>query len=306
MASPLLLDRDFLRTLEEMTLLCRKDLSGTIGSDHSSRNHGPGLEFADYRRYSFGDDPRFLDWSAYLRLGKLFLKIYQTEEHIPVRVLIDTSRSMDCQPESGEPESGKPAGGPKFRYALRLAATFAYLALLRLDTAVVIPFAESIRKPLVAAGGRERFWPVMEFLNGLGCGGRTDLLASVKQFLRQFTGKGVAVILSDFFDEEGAKRAVEMLRFAGHDFVLLHVHTPDEQRPASYGELILEDAETGERRRVHSSPEAAAAYERAFLEYCGRLERLAARNGGRYGRALTSVPYQDFVLRGLRGGRVVE
>src|SRR5213594_4445948 len=96
MGSTLLLDRDFVQTLEQLTLLCRQHLSGTVGTNHRSRNRGPGLEFADYRRYSFGDDPRFLDWNAYLRLGKLFLKIYQTEEHIPVRVLLDCSRSMDC------------------------------------------------------------------------------------------------------------------------------------------------------------------------------------------------------------------
>jgi len=72
MASPLLLDRDFLKTLEEITLLCREDLAGAIGADHRSRSHGPGMEFADYRRYTSGVDPGFLSSNAYLRLGKLF------------------------------------------------------------------------------------------------------------------------------------------------------------------------------------------------------------------------------------------
>src|SRR5512140_1030105 len=139
MGSRLLLDRDFLRTLQQVSLVCRQNLSGTIGTDHPSSNRGSGQEFADYRRYSFGDDPRFLDWNAYLRLGKLFLKIYQTEEHIPVRVLLDTSRSMD-------PDND----GEKFVYAKRLAATFAYLALLHLDTSVIVPFAEGIGRNLIA------------------------------------------------------------------------------------------------------------------------------------------------------------
>ena len=130
--SPLLLDREFLKTLEQVTLLCRTNLSGAVGPEHRSRTRGPGMEFADYRRYSFGDDPRSLDWSAYLRLGKLFLKIYETEQHIPVRILLDRSESMDFGDE----------GESKFLYAQRLAATFAYLALLHLDTTAVIPFAE--------------------------------------------------------------------------------------------------------------------------------------------------------------------
>src|ERR1700689_928018 len=97
MATPLLLDREFLKTLERVTLLCRTDLSGPVGADHRSRSHGPGLESADYRRYSSGDDPRYLDWNAYLRLGKLFLKIFQTERHVPVRILLDSSESMNCE-----------------------------------------------------------------------------------------------------------------------------------------------------------------------------------------------------------------
>lgn len=296
MASPLLLDRDFLQTLEQLTLLCRQQLSGTIGSNHRSRNRGPGVEFADYRRYSFGDDPRFLDWNAYLRLGKLFLKIYQTEEHIPVRVLLDSSLSMDCD---GAVES-------KFLYGQRLTAAFAYLALLRLDTAAVVPFAEGIQKPLVACGGRERFWPVLQFLSGLRCGGRTNLLAVVKEFLGNFPARGVAIVVSDFFDDGGCELAVEMLRSAGHDFVLVHVHTAEEQRPADFGELDLEDVETSARRTVHCSPPAARAYERAFLEFADALQRLAVRNGGRYARAVTGVPYQDFILGALRQDRVVE
>src|ERR1700693_6625062 len=150
--SPLLLDREFLKTLEQVTLLCRTNLSGAVGPKHGSRTRVPGMEFADSRRYSFGDDPRSLDWSAYLRFGKLFLKIYETEQHIPVRILLDRSESMDCE---GADES-------KFLYAQRLAATFAYLVLLHLDAVTVVPFAERLNKPFVASGGRDRLWPVLK------------------------------------------------------------------------------------------------------------------------------------------------
>jgi hypothetical protein len=96
-----------------------------------------------------------------------------------------------------------------------------------------------------------------------------------------------------------------MLQAAGHDFVLLHVHSAEEQRPSIFGEITLEDAETGGERVVECSPEGAAAYEQAFLAFSDRLQGSAARRGGRYARALTSVPYQDFVLRALRANRLV-
>jgi ABC-type Zn uptake system ZnuABC Zn-binding protein ZnuA len=72
-----------------------------------------------------------------------------------------------------------------------------------------------------------------------------------------------------------------------------------------FGELLLEDAETGEKRTVECSPESATAYERNFSEFCARLQKLVVRNGGRYARAVTNISYEEFVLRGLRRSRVV-
>jgi uncharacterized protein (DUF58 family) len=295
MSAPLLLDREFLKTLEQVTLLCRNNLAGAVGPEHRSRTRGPGMEFADYRRYTFGDDPRSLDWAAYLRLGKLFLKIYETEQHIPVRILLDRSESMDCEQ----------AAESKFLYAQRLAATFAYLALLHLDTAAVVPFADRLNKPLIVSGGRDRLWPVLQFLSEQSCGGGTDLFAAVKAFMGNFTSRGIVIVISDFFDERGSQRAVEMLRSAGHDFVLVQVHSAEEQRPSADGEMILEDVETGAHRTVECSPQSSSVYERRFLEFSARLRRLALRNGGRYARATTSIPYQEFVLRSLRSGQVL-
>ena len=296
MNSPLLLDREFLKTLEQVTLLCRTNLAGSVGTEHRSRTRGPGIEFADYRRYSVGDDPRSLDWSAYLRLGKLFLKIYETDRHIPVRILLDRSASMDCES----------AAESKFIYAQRLAATFAYLALLHLDTAAVIPFGDRLKKPLIVSGGRDRLCPVLEFLGEQSCGGGTNLFGVVKEFVGNFTTRGIVIIISDFFDEQGCERAVEMLCRARHDFVLLQVHSAEEQRPSVGGEVILEDVETGAHRTVECSPQNTERYERRFLEFSTRLRRLALRNGGRYARAVTSIPYQDFVLKSLRSGQVLE
>ncbi|HSC44174.1 MAG TPA: DUF58 domain-containing protein [Candidatus Acidoferrum sp.] len=292
MAKPLSLSPDFLKTLEELTLLSRDDLSGVVGADHRSRTLGPGLEFSDYRRYSSGDDPRSLDWNAYLRLGKLFLKTYRTEERIPIRLLLDCSESMKCEPA-------------KFSYALHLAVAFSYLALLHLDTVAIAPFATRLSKPLVVSGGRDVFWMVAKYLGDVNAGGQTDLYFASKEFLARFPSRGTVLILSDFFDDEATQRSIEILRMRGHDLVLVQVHTPEEQRPSSYGELQLQDAETGQQRTVECSPESAAAYERNFSEFCTRLQRVALRNGGRYARAVTSLPFEEFVLRGLHRSRVV-
>ena len=148
-------------------------------------------------------------------------------------------------------------------------------------------------------------WPVLQFLSEQSCGGGTDLFGSVKEFMGNFTSRGIVIVISDFFDEQGCERAVEMLRSAGHDFVLVQVHSAEEQQPSAVGEMILEDVETGAQRTVECSPQSAALYERRFLEFSARLRRLALRNGGRYARAVTNIAYQDFVLRSLRSGQVL-
>lgn len=285
-----MLDLEFLKTLEQITLLCRDNVEGGVGAGRQSSRRGPGLEFADYRGYRSGEDTRLLDWNAYLRLGKLFLKVYTLEQNINVRILLDRSASMDCHDSDVT----------KFEYGQRLAATFAYLALLRLDRAVVVPFADRISEPLAVSGGRERFWPVVQYLNTLSCAGTTALAHSVTQFLERMPASGLVVIISDFFDEADCARAVDMLHAAGHDIVLLHVHSAEEQQPSVRGEVTLEDVETGETRIVECSAESAAEYERAFLESCERIERVATRRGGRYARAATGVPFQEFVLTALR------
>ena len=135
----------------------------------------------------------------------------------------------------------------------------------------MIPFADRLKKPLVVSGGRDRLWPVLQFLGEQSCGGATDLFASVKEFMSSFPTRGIAILISDFFDEQGCERAVEMLRSAGHDFVLLQVHSAEEQHPTAAGELILEDAETGAQRTVECSPQSTALYERRFQEFSARL-----------------------------------
>ncbi len=171
----------------------------------------------------------------------------------------------------------------------------------------MVPFADRLNKPMVISGGRDRLWPVLQFLGEQSCAGGTDLFEfRSREFVGNFTSRGIVILISDFFDEQGSERAVEMLRSAGHDFVLLQVHSAGEQRPTAAGELILEDVETGSQpHAVECSPQSTDLYERRFLEFSARLRRLALRNGGRYARAVTNIAYQEFVLRSLRSGRVL-
>src|SRR5208282_1301744 len=108
---------------------------------------------------------------AYLRLEKLFLKMFQVEPRIPVRILLDCSNSMTT------------GGVSKFDYARKLAAALCYVGLVRLDSICLQPFSESLPDSFVASGGRHRFQPAVRFLTGLKAGGKTNFLEIARDFV---------------------------------------------------------------------------------------------------------------------------
>src|SRR6516164_4613428 len=115
-----LLDRHFLEKLERLTIHWGKSFPGLVGGHNPSRFAGAGQEFLDHRQFHQGDDLRAVNWRAYLRLEKLFLKMFQVEPRVPVRLLLDISSSMTTGEHS------------KFDYARRLAAALCYVGLVRL------------------------------------------------------------------------------------------------------------------------------------------------------------------------------
>src|ERR1017187_7246104 len=122
-----LLDRQFLERLERLTIHWQRSFAGLVGGHNTSRFAGGGQEFLDHRQFHHGDDLRAVNWRAYLRLEKMFLKMFQLEPRIPVRVLVDISRSMLTGGSS-------PGALSKFDYARKLAAALCYVSLVRLDS----------------------------------------------------------------------------------------------------------------------------------------------------------------------------
>src|SRR5437870_2321695 len=159
-----LIETKLLEKLERLTIQWQKSLPGMVGGHNTSRFAGSGQEFLDHRQFYHGDDLRAVNWRAYLRLEKLFLKMFQLEPRIPVRVLVDVSRSMET------------GALPKFDYARKLAAALCYVGLVRLDSICLQPFANKLFDSFLASGGRHRFQPAVNFLSGITVGGKTDFL----------------------------------------------------------------------------------------------------------------------------------
>jgi uncharacterized protein (DUF58 family) len=288
-----LLDRAALERLERLALRWRQSFRGLLGGNNLSRYAGVGHEFLDHRHFHPGDDLRSVNWRAYLRLERLFLKMFQTEPRAPVRLWVDTSESMACGASAGS------EGEPKFAYACRLAAALCYVGLVRLESMTIQPFSNSLADDFHAQGGRHRFAPASRFLEGLQTGGKSDFLAAVRQFLARKPQAGLLIVLSDFLDDGECARALQYLADHGQELLLVQLAGPLDRHPRWQGEFDLVDAESGEVLRLDLDSESLRQYEAAYEEHCQAIEYVAVRSGGRRLHLTTDIPLAEVLSTAL-------
>jgi uncharacterized protein (DUF58 family) len=285
-AAPLL-DREFLEKLERLTIHWQKSFAGLVGGHNPSRFAGAGQEFLDHRNFHHGDDLRAVNWRAYLRLEKLFLKMFQVEPRVPIRIMVDVSDSMSAH------------GGEKLEYARKLAAVLCYVGLVRHDSIEVHGFSNRLTQRAFSTGGRHRIGRVMEAISLIEAGGRTDYQAMIRQFITSFSQRGLVVVISDFLDDGGCERALQHLVDFGHELLLMQVWADEDRTPPWIGELDLHDAETGEGLKLDFDEAARSRYTEAFDEYAGVIQHIAMRSGGRYAGVATSQSLESVVFGDL-------
>jgi uncharacterized protein (DUF58 family) len=287
MPSAPLLDREFLEKLERLTIHWQKSFAGLVGGHNRSRFPGAGQEFLDHRNFHQGDDLRAVNWRAFLRLEKLFLKMFQVEPRVPVRLLLDTSASMLTH------------GGAKWDYARRLAGALCYVGLVRLDTIELQGFAGRLTQRVFCSGGRHRFSGVMDGIAGLQAGGSTDYLRMVREFIGSYSQRGMVIVISDFLDDQSCDKALQYLTDFGYELMLLQVWADEDRVPPWIGELELRDAETGTAMKLDFDDDARRRYTQSFDEYSSGLQTIALRSGGRYAGIATSQPLESVIFGDL-------
>lgn len=280
-----LVDRLLLEKLERLTLHWHRSFPGLIGGHNSSRFAGAGLEFLDHRNFHSGDDLRAVNWRAYMRLEKLFLKMFQVEPRVPVRVLVDISKSMT----TGEPS--------KFLYARRLAAAMCYVGLVKLDTITLQPFSSKLHDSFICGGGRHRFMPAADFLTALQpAEGPSDFLSCSKAFIGKYVQRGLLIVISDFLDDQDCVKPLQYLADYGHELMLIQTYAQEDRIPPWKGELDLEDAETGQHVELSFDDDALKGYTEAFDSYTETIQRLALRNNGRFTSLSTTMPVEEAIF----------
>jgi uncharacterized protein (DUF58 family) len=292
-----LFDSDFLAKLEQLHLLAKRLFRGEQRAERRSRQTGSSLEFADYRDYAPGDELRSIDWPAYGRLDRLFVKLYEQEQDLPVSFLVDASASMRWRAENAS------ARWSKFDQARRLAAALAYIALVNLDAVNLHYFASVLLDELGVARGKGQFHRILEFLRkSPEDAAETSLLASARSLSQRVKRRGLVFVLSDFFDPAGYEEPLSLLRHAQFQVHAIQVLDPAELSPVDVGDLRLREVESGNAIDVTADESLLRRYRSEISTFNSGLEKFCRQRGVAHAQVLADVPFQDVVLRVLRDG----
>lgn len=287
-----MLPEPLMQSLRPLRLSAQRSRAGALAGARRSTQRGRSLEFADYRTYTPGDDPRRVDWNVYARLERPFIKLFEDERDIPIYILLDDSPSMFWREE--DETDGR--GGSKWRCATQIAAALAFVALLGGDPIAVETHSGAQLSP---KRGTAAFAGVVEFLQQLEPKPIQTALNAWGQRFSQRARPGVCVLITDFLDERGPAEGLAALA-ATRQLYALHVLSAEELSPSLTDEVLLRDVETGQTRALSVDPALLADYARRLNAWRSAIEQIVRRHGGRYLLADASRPAQEILLRDMR------
>ena len=285
--------------LGALPLMSRRPMLGSVSGRHVSPHRGASVEFAEYRKYVPGDDLRRLDWRAYGRSDRFFVKEFEADTNLRMILVVDTSGSMNFGS----------VGMTKLDYARRCAAALSYLAIQQGDAVGLACVAEGITQHIPAKRSPAHLTTVMDTLEKAKPQGETGLEAVLHELAETVRQRALIVVLSDMFIEPPAMRdCFEHLRFRKHDLSVFHLLDPEEigfdfQRPTRFL-----DMEGGTSVFVEPN-EIADRYHRALQEYLDAVKKIVLETGVDYRRVIIDRPYDqelmDFLVgrAQLRGAR---
>lgn len=282
-----LLEPSLMARLENLQLQSRHRLLGRFGGEHRSKRHGSTVDFADFRQYHPGDDYRRIDYHVLARLDQVLIKLFEADDEVTVRLLMDVSASM--------------AVGGKAEQAKRLAAALGFVALTAHDAVSVHAFPSEAPAPRFA--GRVAVPSFFAHLEGLEPGGPTPLSEATGRVLSRPGPPGMSIVLSDLYTPEWP--SLVRLRAAGSELVVLHLLAPEDVDPEVSGDLELLDREDGGRLAVSVTEDVAAAYRSNVIAWREKVRATVVGAGGIYLAVDSTADVEELLLSSWRRAGVL-
>jgi uncharacterized protein (DUF58 family) len=261
------LDPRVLSRLSNLQLVAKTVVEGFLIGLHRSPYYGVSIDFAEYRPYSPGDDPRSIDWNVFARTDRYYLKKYHGETNAEVHIILDASASMGYK--SGNRNA---TALSKFEYGCFLAASLAYFAIHQRDAVGLLLFDTDIQDRIPARTRRGQLSSILHTLDRARPGKGTDFTGPLRKAMQFLRRRGIVILISDFYEAPDAvMRSVRGLQFGGNDLILFHILDPGEIEFRVDAPVQLEDMETAERLEV--IPEyVAQQYQRLLQEHLQTLQ----------------------------------
>ena len=292
------LDPTALARYGRLELLARLVVEGVMSGLHKSPFKGFSVEFAEHRQYGPGDEIRHIDWRAFGKTDRYFVKEYEEETNLKAYIVVDTSGSMSY---AGRTMS-------KFEYARQLAAALAYLMISQRDAVGLVTFDTAIRAMIPARSAPTHFSVLCKVLSDARVGGETPLSGILHGLAERIKRRGLVIVLSDGFDKlDDLTNALRHLRHRRHEVLFFQILAPEEaefpfRRPARFRNL--ENVE----HTLRVDPAALrAAYLEKFNAFCAGLKERVAAMGADYHRVSTGETHErtllDYLASRSRRGR---
>jgi uncharacterized protein (DUF58 family) len=294
-----LFSEEFLQRLERLALAAKHALPGQTQGERRSPKRGQSVEFADFRPYVAGDDFRRIDWNAYARLERFFIKLFVEEEDLTVHFLVDTSRSMDW----GQPN--------KLDYARRVAGALGYIALAGLDRVTVTALGGSGRNGsgrrdtavvFPPQRGKRQALGLFTFLQALAPapnGLPPDPAQQLRAYTASHTQPGLVVLLSDLL-HDGWLDGLRALASARHEISVIHILSPEERDPQLTGDLKLIDNEDNAEVEITADYDLLARYRQNLDEWQAGLRAFCRSRNISYVPVETTLDLDELLFAWLQ------
>jgi uncharacterized protein (DUF58 family) len=285
------LDPQVLSRLASVPFLSRRPMQGNISGRHPSPHRGSSVEFAEYRKYVAGDDLRRLDWRAYARSDRFFIKEFEADTNLRCCFILDTSGSM----------AFGSTGIPKIEYARKLAGSLAYLAMQQGDAVGLSCVARDIVRSLPPTRNPAHLRTLFDILEQAKPQGETRLASVLHELAESIRQRALIVILSDLFIEPELLRACfQHLRFRKHDVAVFHLLDPQELRFDFRRPMRFLDMEGGPA--IFAEPnEIADRYHKALQIYRDALHQVVLESAVDFHQVSADEDYEQVLTRFLVG-----
>jgi uncharacterized protein (DUF58 family) len=273
------LDPDAMARLSGLHLSSRHLTDGYRTGLSRSARRGASAEFSEHRQYAAGDDPRYVDWKAYAKSDRYYVKQFHDETNRVVTVLLDASLSMDYRSDL--------TGATKFDVARELTALLSWVVLRQGDAAGLAVFDGEVREVLRAANHAQQLPELCRLLDTLSAKGTSGVCQALGALSERLPRRGLIVVVSDLFDDPAnLNSALRQLTARGHDAILLHViDRAEEEFPFEEPTRFLGIEDGGD---IPCDARAIARQYRAeFVRFLTDLQRLARDHGVQYAVART-------------------